>query len=381
MRTNTTLTTAAIAAAVTLFAGVATAAAQPDPPKPTARAAPAAPAPDAAAAARASRLAQNASALGSYYDQATGQQVVVVGPGSRLSQSQLAQAVGAPARIERRSISNATVDAIRNQVAERGFSPAAKQYSYASFLDLTTGKVVLETAAPASVTDPLVRQFPGAIERRSAPVRDMFDRRNDIPPFWGGSSIKSGGFVCTSGFAVSKPTGQRFLTTAGHCFPVGANVLTTDGNRLVGTVTERGTLNSLFFWLNRDMELIGGQSYAGRIYVGGTTSSASKQVVGAGDPVAGFTGYCTSGQTSGEQCGITVRSTSAIVCTATGCKWPVISYTGGPSRPGDSGAPLYLPGAAGQVFARGAVIAGDGTTSYAEPWSRIASRFGVSIVT
>ena len=117
------------------------------------------------------------------------------------------------------------------------------------------------------------------------------------------------------------------------------------------------------------------------MYVGGTTSSSSKQVVGAGDPVAGFTGYCTSGQTSGELCGLTVQSTEAIVCTQTGCKWPVISYTGGASQPGDSGAPMYLPGASGQVFARGTVIAGDGTTSYAEKWSRIASHFGVSIVT
>jgi hypothetical protein len=106
----------------------------------------------------------------------------------------------------------------------------------------------------------------------------------------------------------------------------------------------------------------------------------ASKVVGAGDPVPGFTGYCTSGQTSGEQCGITVQSTEAIVCTQTGCKWPVISYTGGPSRPGDSGAPMYLPGGS-SAFARGTVIAGDGVTSYAEKWSRMAAGFGISIVT
>ena len=99
---------------------------------------------------------------------------------------------------------------------------------------------------------------------------------------------------------------------------------------LVGTVTQRGTLGSIFFWNNRDVELIGGQSYAARVYTGGVVSSTSKAVVGAGDPVAGFTGYCTSGQTSGEQCNQTVQSTGAIACTQTGCKWPIISYTGGP---------------------------------------------------
>jgi hypothetical protein len=375
-----TTTTAALAAAVAVLAGVSTAAAKP-PVKPAERAArPAAVAPDAAAAARASRIAKQGSALGSYYDPASGEQVVVAGSGSRLSESQVDRAVGAPARLERRGIAKSTVDTIRAQVADRDFSASAKNYSYASYLDLKTGKVVLETDAPASVTDPLADEFPGAIDRRSEPVRDMFDRRNDIAPFWGGGSIKSGGAVCTSGFTVQKPSGQRFVTTAAHCFGLGSGVTTTDGNVFEGSVTEQGALNQFFFWDNRDMELIGGGSYSGRIYVGGTSSTSSKQVVGAGDPVAGFTGYCTSGQTSGEQCGLTVQSTEAIVCTGTGCKWPVISYTGGPSQPGDSGAPMYIPGATGQVFARGHVIAGDGTTSYAEKWSRVAAQFGVSIV-
>jgi hypothetical protein len=383
VRTSThTITAAAITAAVTLFAGASAAGAKPpDGGKPTGRAAPRGVAPDAAAASRASKIAKDGAALGSYYDSARGELVVVAGAGSGLSESKVDRAVGAPARLERQDISKATVDAVRDQVAEREFSPSAKQYSYASYLDLKSGKVVLQTDAPESVTDPLTEEFPDAIERRDQTVRDMWDRRNDVPAFWGGSSIKSGGGVCTSGFTVQKPWGARFLTTASHCFDHGASVLTTDGNTFVGTVTERGLLGSPWFWDNRDMELIGGSSYAGRIFVGGTSSTSSKQVVGAGDPVPGFTGYCTSGQTSGEQCGITVQSNDAIVCTGTGCKWPVTSYTGGPANPGDSGAPMYIPGAAGQVFARGHVIAGDGVTSYAEKWSRVASTFGVSIVT
>ena len=54
----------------------------------------------------------------------------------------------------------------------------------------------------------------------------------------------------------------------------------------------------------------------------------------------------------------------------------MIQYTGGPSQPGDSGGSMYLPGATGQVFARGSVIAGNGTTSFAEPWSRMSSCHG-----
>ena len=51
---------------------------------------------------------------------------------------------------------------------------------------------------------------------------------------------------------------------------------------------------------------------------------------------------CVSGQTSGEQCGETVQSVDAQVCTQTGCKSPVISYTGPVSQPGDSGAPVTV---------------------------------------
>ena len=68
-----------------------------------------------------------------------------------------------------------------------------------------------------------------------------------------------------------------------------------------------------------------------------------------------------------------------MACTQTGCKWPVIQYAGGPSQPGDSGGPMYLPSGSTQVFARGSVIAGNGTTSFAEPWSRMSSAMGVSI--
>ena len=115
------------------------------------------------------------------------------------------------------------------------------------------------------------------------------------------------------------------MTTAAHCWSVGSVVRTPTG-RLFGAVVQRGTLNSWWFFDNRDVELIGGQSYAPRVYTGGVTSTSSKAVVGASDPVAGVTGYCTSGQTTGEQCNQTVQSTGAIVCTQTGCKWPVIQY-------------------------------------------------------
>ena len=271
------------------------------------------------------------------------------------------------------------MNAIQDTVAKRSFSPAAKNYNYASYLDLKTGKVVLKTDAPTSVTEPLKQQFAGLIDQQHEVVRDTFDRRNDVPSFWGGSSISDGQFVCSSAFVVQKPTGARYLATAGHCFGVGTNVYTTDGGRLLGSVVQRGPFLPWPFQ-SYDMELIGGQSYGSYIFVGGTSSSTGRHVAGAADPVVGFTNYCRSGQTSGEQCGETVTSVNAQVCTQTGCKSPVISYTGPVSQPGDSGAPFYVYGGT-DVHIRGLNIASGGSTSYAEKWSRIASNLGVSIVT
>ena len=371
MKTNlTSIGTAAVAASM-LLAGSAQAAGKPAVAKSDA------PSPDAAGA-QVSRFAAAHHALGSYYDAASKKFVVVAAPGSALARSRSAPAA---ATIRTRAISRGTVDALQARIAKRAWSPAAKHYNYASWLDLETGKLVLKTNAPRSVTAPLSKGYAGVIEQRDEAVRDSFSRRADVPSFWGGSSIKDGSGVCTSGFPVQK-NGQRFLTTAGHCFAVGANVTTTDGNLSLGSVVQRGPFFPLNIFPNFDMELIGGASYGSSIFVGGTNSSSGKHINGAGDPVVGFTNYCRSGQTSGEQCGETVQSVDAQVCTQTGCKSPVISYTGPVSQPGDSGAPFYVYSVDGtNVFIRGMNIAVGGSTSFAEKWSRISSNLGVSIVT
>ena len=179
---------------------------------------------------------------------------MVTSAGSKLTEASVDRAVGAKARVERRSIAKATVDTIQDRVSKRAWSPAAKHYNYASWLDLKTGKIVLKTNAPASVTAPLTKDYPGVIDRQVDTIRDTFSRFADIPPFWGGSSIKSGASICSSGFVVQKG-GQRYLTTAGHCFPLGANVVTTGGNLSVGTVVQKGSAPVLRHGAHRREEL------------------------------------------------------------------------------------------------------------------------------
>lgn len=367
MKTNlTSIGTAAVAAAM-LFAGSAHAQEPVDKTAPDKSAGPSLD----VSGARVSQYADEHGALGSYFDPDTRSFVVVAPSGSKLDAPKL----DVPTRVEERAIAQSTVDALQERIAKQAAGDA-KRYSYASYLDLRTGKLILKTDAPRTVTAALSKGYAGVIEQQEEAVHDDFSRKSDIAPFWGGNSIKSGGGICSSSFVVKKPSGTRFLATAGHCFTLGANVTTTNSNVSVGSVTERGPIPPF------DMELIGGKSYGSHIFVGGVDSSSSKHVAGSGDPVVGFTNYCRSGQTTGEQCSQTVSSVNAQVCTQTGCKSPVISYTGPASAPGDSGAPFYVyTGDGSAVHARGMHIAAGSTTSFAEKWSRISSHLGVSIVT
>ena len=168
-----TLTTAAVAAVAVLASASTALAAEAQ--KPAQTAAPRAVAPDAAAAARASKIAKTTSALGSYYDTDSGEQVVVAGRKSRLTEAAVDKAVGAPARLERLTITGATVDAIKDELAARDFSPSAKKYSYGGYLDLESGKFVLTTDAPAAGHRPAHRGPP----RHRPPSRH---RARHVPP-------------------------------------------------------------------------------------------------------------------------------------------------------------------------------------------------------
>jgi hypothetical protein len=270
---------------------------------------------------------------------------------------------------------------ITNYVAKHG-----TRYTFASYLD-STGRIVLDTDAPGLTMSGLTAMSTAATQRevaralvRRTTISDAFNRRDDVSPFWGGAGITNGGFVCSSGYAVRNSVGTVFNVTAGHCFANGANALVESGLRSYGTVSGRRlpTVNGQ----PMDMELLSGQSYAGRVYSGGVVSTTSRPVAAAGSAVVGFNNYCHSGRTTGENCGHTATSINAQVCTATGCKSPVIAFTGGTMiQGGDSGGAFYALDSLGRAWIRGNVIASNGTTGWAQPWTTVASQNGVSIVT
>ena len=220
----------------------------------------------------------------------------------------------------------------------------------------------------------------GKAQARRTTISDAWHRRDDIPSFWGGAGITNSGGVCSSGYAVKNWWGTVFSVTAGHCFANGANALVESGLRSYGTVSGRRLPTVTGHPM--DMELLGGQSYAGRVYTGGVFSTTSRPVVAAGAASAGYTNYCHSGRTTGENCGHTATSTNAQVCTQTGCKSPVIAFTGGTMiQGGDSGGAFYALDGSGGAWIRGNVIATNGTTGWAQPYTTVASEYGVSIVT
>ncbi|WP_235013896.1 S1 family peptidase [Parafrankia sp. Ea1.12] len=249
-------------------------------------------------------------------------------------------------------------------------------YTFGVYADPDLGKVIVETDAPARDVAALLGKDASQVVVRKGKVTDLFSRRDDVPAFWGGAGIRSGGAICSSGYTVANSANTRYQVTAGHCAPNGATEVTELGNRTFGVVSGNGLPS-------KDMELLGGQSYGSFIYGGGVNSSTGYHVAGAGNPVVGFTNYCHSGRTTGENCGHTAQSVTATVCTSSGCKSPVAAFTGGVlPQGGDSGSPFFVGSTSGtDKHIRGHVIAGNGTTSYAELWNNVAARYGVHIVT
>lgn len=270
--------------------------------------------------------------------------------------------------------SSATVQArIISYVRTHGTS-----HTFGAYADPATGRIVIETNAPADVVASLTRNAGAPITVRRATITDSFSRKDDIAPFWGGGGIvlSTGVARCSSGYAVKNAAGIRFQVTAGHCFKNGQTARTELGGRIVGTVRGNGLPS-------KDMELLGGQSYGTYIFIGGTNDARSAHIASAADPVVGYANYCHSGRTTGQHCGHKVTSVTATVCTTSGCKSPVIAFTGGvlPSG-GDSGSPFYANSVdVPDKHIRGHIIAVGGNAAYAEKWSRVAAAYGVSIVT
>ncbi|NUT92462.1 MAG: hypothetical protein HOY78_10565, partial [Saccharothrix sp.] len=275
----------------------------------------------------------------------------------------------------------AAKEAVKGRV--RAFVDAnGTRHTFATSSDPALGKVVLVTDAPRDVVSGLV----GADAEHVVVIEDSVtdtSRKYDSAPFWGGAGTR---FYqddpCSTGYAVKNATSTRFMVTVGHCYGMNQSVWVENAPDFVqnspehlGKVVQRGLPT-------QDIALIGGKTYAGRIYSGGTDSATSRAVATAADPVANVYSYCHSGRTTGEQCGHGVIDLKAQFCSTSGCKEPVAKYKGGVlHNGGDSGGPFFSKFNDGSVAIGGHVIGRDTGAGYVEMWSRTKAKYGVTIVT
>ncbi|MDX2935376.1 hypothetical protein [Streptomyces ipomoeae] len=244
----------------------------------------------------------------------------------------------------------AEINGIGKKAISRDWTTDGKDYGVSASYDSARDKVIVDTDAPASQVAALKKKYAGKIEVRAARFESQATTRfNDHTPFWGGGSITNGGGKCTSGWAIKdRATHHEYMLTAGHCFALNNLVWagSTSGN-VMGTVTRR--LNTTL-----DAEVIQGKDYTGRIWVGGYTASNARRWIANWGNLRLGDKVCVSGQTSLNHCGHPVSSTTVNVRWADGSGitnlngfWydrggPTRCHcTGGLTKPGDSGAPIY----------------------------------------
>lgn len=83
--------------------------------------------------------------------------------------------------IERLNIRRETVKSVQDVVAGRSFHPDAAEYTYITWLDLKTAKMIVVTDAPNNVLEPLRRQFGSVLvfreSRQALDINDVRDQR------------------------------------------------------------------------------------------------------------------------------------------------------------------------------------------------------------
>jgi hypothetical protein len=167
---------------------------------------------------------------------------------------------------------------IQSKLAQGSFHPDARKYSFGSYLDLRTGKVVVNTDAPEAVMASMRSQFASNLDTRPGALRQQATRQFDVQKFYAGAAISSNTNVCTAGFTVVNGVssitgeGQRSMMVPAHCFPLGTAITTNGGGLPFGTVTNMLIQTTPS---NADAALIRllpndytGQTYDSRMYVG-----------------------------------------------------------------------------------------------------------------
>lgn len=208
-------------------------------------------------------------------------------------------------------------------------------------------------------------------------------RFNDYQPWYGGGQLTDKlGHGCTGGIPLRRPSGAKYLVTAGHCFPLSTTVYNSnDQTNQVGTVSESAS------YLNLDVELLPSDA-AGFSF---RTNDTTGQSAGARN-ASRNSSLCKSGITTNEVCGMRITQLDVSTQTTTGGRFDHVDFAYANTKtvaPGDSGGPVYSLNSNGTITYAGTTSGAVQPYSYCEgcskevaftEWSYIASQFGVSVL-
>jgi hypothetical protein len=248
-------------------------------------------------------------------------------------------------------------------------------------LDLPAGNIQIASTAEREVFNGLMSTLGDQVVFKPAvgSLRRLASRIDDFPPYYGGGALwKPNSGVCTAGYAVRR-SGTAYMVTAGHCFGgLGVGTTIDDGSGdFFGKIRFRAAYPA------RDIELIGDSSYGGYIFRGINASNPSVgQVLGAGDPVVGFSDYCSSGFATLEICGLQATGVHVFQCDPDNhCTDKMARFAGDNHwEQGDSGGPIFAKyGSGSNVTARATIIGEWSGSAYGQEWSAIANTFGATI--
>ncbi|USX56325.1 S1 family peptidase [Lentzea sp. HUAS12] len=301
-------------------------------------------------------LSEELSALGTFRD---GVRNVVMMPAEKadsigIVRSRInAQLTGALIDVRASQFTTDRIKFLGSQTGPRESSGIPVEYGYTTLYVAEKDRYVIQTDAPSSLLEPLLKKYPGELATEWGETVAEH-RYNDTFPFNGATSVVTNAGICTVGAAVRDRSGSSFMTIAGHCVgAVGEKVYVTDTKRFIGTVA----------YINRrlDIALLSGSnsSYNMRIWTGGYRESESSLLVGGGSyTYRGMRNLYTSGQTTYNQGNHYVTDSGTNHCLS-GQNTCILDnrgfmYDGGRhTTSGDSGAPVYYINGDGKVVVVG----------------------------
>lgn len=317
------------------------------------------------------------AAFGSYIDEQTKEQIVVIpaDADARALDVHVRLSGNTPQRLQRAALSRVAQAALERELVTRSYHPEAGKYSMATYFDLKSGKQLLVTDAPRYVIEQLEKKYPKQIDVRSGAIVSDASRLADRQLFSGAAGIKAvGAGYCTSAWKVREGTIAGVLAP-GHCWGPGApyhHFDTWDEVTGYGAMTARSLNPDVgFIWWGETSDV-----YRPYIYTGAANSSTTSGVVGGRDPSLNQAIYYRTGAVTGQVSGITVTSLTATYVDQDGTTHTnAMAYTSPTgSLGGDSGAPIYIPSSTGTtIHVRGfhTARATSGDLHFGEHYTRV----------